>query len=270
MVLDGMEVHPAQTVVVWADIRKCFQTDMTVFMQRKMFLLSQRSVRETCSHAWVENVGFFFVFTLHMLHMAQGWEGGRGGCVSGQQPVDSSAGYRWTPRSLRLAACHFGIVSAIESLFNLFRLRLWRARTGHPFRCFISGAAAYFPDGAGAAARPLMNSLIREEFLDPPPPPPPQLILLSKQMRATGGWAQSLDVGVTVCVHTNTAEVRPLWRWPYGMLYMSRDCWGQISTHQVKRLTTPNWGLRAAEKLLRLHRSHCWALTSSKQVVLPA
>lgn len=69
-------------------------------------------------------------------------------------------------------------------------------------------------------------------------------------MRATGGWAQRLDAGVTVCVHTNTAEVRPLWPWPDVMSYKSRDRWGQISTHKVKRLTTPKWG--AAEKW-RIH-----------------
>lgn len=79
MVLDGMEVHPAQTVVVWADIRKCFQTDMTVLMQRKMFLLSQRSVRETCSHAWVENVVFFFCFHIAYASHGTGMGGGEGG-----------------------------------------------------------------------------------------------------------------------------------------------------------------------------------------------
>lgn len=62
----------------------------------------------------------------------------------------------------RLAACHFGIVSAIESLFNLSLSK--GTGTGHPFSYLIRGQTGYFSDRAWAAARSLMNSLIREEF----------------------------------------------------------------------------------------------------------
>lgn len=114
---DWIKVDPAESDVtqIWADVRKCFQTDMTVFIQRKMFLFSLRSVRETCRHAWVENV---FFFKLRMLHMAQGL-GGRGGLRVWPAASWQLSWISLNPPSLCLAACHFGIVSAIESLFNL-------------------------------------------------------------------------------------------------------------------------------------------------------
>lgn len=64
-----------------------------------------------------------------------------------------------------LAACHFGIVSAIESLFNL-SLSLQRHWTDHPFSYLIRGHTGYFSDRAEAATQSLMNSLIQEEFSD--------------------------------------------------------------------------------------------------------
>lgn len=75
-------------------------------------------------------------------------------CVSGPGPVDSSAGYRCTLAPLafappcspfpslpaRLAACHSGIVSAVESLFNLsVSAGSERAASGHPFSAVIRG-----------------------------------------------------------------------------------------------------------------------------------
>lgn len=72
---------------------------------------------------------FFFSFKLHMLHMALGvgvGEGRRGGeeggggfaCLAHRQLTAQLDIVEHRERPC-LAACHFGIVSAIESLFNL-------------------------------------------------------------------------------------------------------------------------------------------------------
>lgn len=78
---------------------------------------------------------------------AEGSSIGGSVCVSGPGPVDSSAGYRCTlaplhlpPHLARLAACHSGIVSAVESLFNLsVSAGSERAASGHPFSAVIRG-----------------------------------------------------------------------------------------------------------------------------------
>lgn len=166
--------------------------------------------------------------------MAQG-AGEKGGagraCVSGPLPVDSSAGYRWTvrppphPHPLCLAACHFRIVSAIESLFNP-SLSLKRPRTGQPFSYFVRGRGGYFSwQDRSCCAIPNeqldMEGIFRPFFQ-------PQLIPLSKQMRATTCWWKCLDTGVSVYVHTNTAEVKPLCLWPDVMYYKNGNGQGHI------------------------------------------
>lgn len=68
-------------------------------------------------------------FKLHMLHMALGvgegrgrrvgwWVGGRFACLARRQLTAQLDIVEHSERPC-LAACHFGIVSAIESLFNL-------------------------------------------------------------------------------------------------------------------------------------------------------
>lgn len=62
-------------------------------------------------------------FKLHMLHMALGVGEGRGGwggfaCLARRQLTAQLDIVEHSERPC-LAACHFGIVSAIESLFNL-------------------------------------------------------------------------------------------------------------------------------------------------------